>query len=60
MRADGLRPLQIWVPDTSAPGFDAAVRRQCKRIVGAENTPETREELAVWETLAGEVWDSPE
>lgn len=28
LRAGGLRPLQIWVPDTSRPGFDEECRRQ--------------------------------
>jgi hypothetical protein len=29
LRAQGLRPIQIWVPDTRAPGFEKEVRRQC-------------------------------
>jgi len=28
LRADGLRPLQIWVPDTRAPHFADTARRQ--------------------------------
>ncbi len=28
LRARGLRPIQIWVPDTRAPGFAEEVRRQ--------------------------------
>lgn len=28
LRAAGLRPLQIWVPDTRRPGFAAECRRQ--------------------------------
>jgi len=28
MHAAGLRPLQIWVPDTRRPGFAAECRRQ--------------------------------
>ncbi|HEY5819162.1 MAG TPA: antitoxin MazE family protein [Mesorhizobium sp.] len=28
MRAAGLRPIQIWVPDTRRPGFSAECRRQ--------------------------------
>lgn len=28
LRAQGMRPLQIWVPDTSAPGFDDECHRQ--------------------------------
>ncbi|HML53927.1 MAG TPA: antitoxin MazE family protein [Solidesulfovibrio magneticus] len=28
LREQGLRPLQIWVPDTRRPGFAAECRRQ--------------------------------
>lgn len=28
LRAAGLRPVQIWVPDTRRPGFAEACRRQ--------------------------------
>ena len=28
LRARGLRPVQIWVPDTRAPGFAGECRRQ--------------------------------
>jgi len=28
LRAAGLRPVQIWVPDTRRPGFAAECRRQ--------------------------------
>jgi Protein of unknown function (DUF3018) len=28
MRAQGLRPIQIWVPDTRTAAFRAAARRQ--------------------------------
>ncbi|MBP1317117.1 antitoxin MazE family protein [Herbaspirillum sp. 1130] len=29
MRMAGLRPVQIWVPDTRRPGFAEECRRQC-------------------------------
>jgi len=29
LRAAGLRPVQIWVPDTRSAGFVAECRRQC-------------------------------
>jgi hypothetical protein len=32
LRAQGLRPIQIWVPDTRSPRFAAEARRQCKLI----------------------------
>jgi hypothetical protein len=30
LRAAGLRPLQIWVPDTRRPGFAEECRRQSR------------------------------
>jgi hypothetical protein len=30
LRDSGLRPIQIWVPDTRAPGFTEECRRQSK------------------------------
>lgn len=35
MRAAGLRPVQIWVPDVKAPGFVEACRRQARAIVAS-------------------------
>jgi hypothetical protein len=32
LRAAGLRPVQIWVPDTRRVGFAAECRRQCLAI----------------------------
>ncbi len=29
LRMAGLRPVQIWVPDTRLPGFAAECKRQC-------------------------------
>jgi len=40
MRASGLRPVQIWVPDTAAPSFASKLRRQVARLRGR---PEERE-----------------
>ena len=36
LRAQGLRPIQIWVPDTRAPGFGEECARQAA-IVDAAN-----------------------
>lgn len=30
LRLAGLRPVQIWVPDTRRPGFEKECRRQCR------------------------------
>ena len=32
LRAQGLRPIQIWVPDTRSPAFAAAARRQARAV----------------------------
>ena len=32
LRAQGLRPIQIWVPDVTAPEFAAEARRQSLAI----------------------------
>lgn len=37
MRAEGLRPLQIWVPDTRSPEFVEECRRQARAV--AANDP---------------------
>jgi hypothetical protein len=36
MRAAGLRPVLIWVPDTSQPGFAAECRRQSRVAADAD------------------------
>jgi hypothetical protein len=32
----GLRPVQIWVPDTRRPGFAEESRRQCRLASAAD------------------------
>ena len=47
LRAAGLRPMQIWVPDTRAIGFGEECVRQARLIRQSENA----------ESLAGdEAW----
>lgn len=36
LRAAGLRPVQIWVPDTRRPGFEAECRRQARLVAQAD------------------------
>jgi len=36
LRAAGLRPLQIWVPDTRRPGFAEECRRQSRMAAAAD------------------------
>lgn len=41
LRAAGLRPIQIWVPDTRRPGFDDECRRQCLMVAQADQEDPT-------------------
>ena len=36
LRKAGLRPVQIWVPDTRASGFDEECRRQARLVAEAD------------------------
>ncbi len=36
LRAAGLRPVQIWVPDTRRPGFTDECRRQANVVAEAD------------------------
>jgi hypothetical protein len=36
----GLRPVQIWVPDTRRPGFAAECRRQSRLVSQADRVDE--------------------
>jgi hypothetical protein len=36
LRAAGLRPVQIWVPDTRRPGFAVECRRQAALVATAD------------------------
>jgi hypothetical protein len=56
----GLRPVEVWVPDTNAPGFVEMVRQQCLAIAAAENTLEGREEAAFWDGITADAWDGLE
>jgi hypothetical protein len=60
LRAMGLRPVQIWVPDTSAPGFADEAARQGRLLAEWEASPAGREEMAFWDALASEAWDEPD
>jgi hypothetical protein len=42
LRAAGMRPVQIWVPDTRRPGFADECRRQCLMV---RNDPQEGEIL---------------
>ena len=41
LRAAGLRPTQIWVPDTRRPGFAEECRRQSLRLIDDQHEIDT-------------------
>lgn len=45
LRASGLRPVQIWVPDTRRPGFAEECRRQSRLLRDDARERETLEWL---------------
>lgn len=53
LRALGLRPIQIWVPDVRAPGFAAEARRQALLIA---NSAGEAEDQTFVESISM-VWD---
>jgi len=36
MRAAGLRPVQLWVPDSRLPGFAEMCRRQARAVAASD------------------------
>ena len=53
LRAAGLRPVQIWVPDTRTPGFAEECRRQ-SALIRASETAASQAEDAAWEAASAE------
>jgi hypothetical protein len=49
LRRAGLRPVQLWVPDTRKKGFAAECRRQCLAL---RNDPHEKEVLDYIEKVA--------
>lgn len=52
LRNQGLRPIQIWVPDKKAAGFAAECRRQALRVNhsrGEREILEFIEQVADWD-----------
>jgi Protein of unknown function (DUF3018) len=40
LRARGLRPIQIWVPDVRSPAFKAEAHRQCLAVASSSHADE--------------------
>jgi hypothetical protein len=54
MRAQGMRLLQIWVPDTRSPGFAKEARRQSRAIA---RSPQEKDDMAFVESLSSWLWE---
>jgi hypothetical protein len=60
MRAAGLRPVQIWLPDASVAGFAAECRRQCEAIAAiaaTEQTDAVQADIVLWEQVSADARD---
>jgi hypothetical protein len=49
LRAQGLRPIQIWVPDVRSPGFAAEARRQSLLVA---NSPHEADDQAFVDSIS--------
>ena len=56
LRAQGLRPVQIWIPDTRAPGFREEARRQCLAVNEADRRDGVMDFL---ESIEDDVFGEP-
>jgi hypothetical protein len=54
LRAAGLRPAQMWVPDTRNPQFVEECRRQ-SRLIWDSETDASRADDAAWEAASAEA-----
>ena len=57
MRAQGLRPVQIWVPDVRTPQFAAEAHRQSAAIAASE---QDAEDQAFVDAISGDWADAGE
>ena len=51
LREQGLRPVQIWVPDVRAPGFAEEAHRQSRAVAASEHAQDDQnfiDSVSVW------------
>ncbi|MCA9876581.1 MAG: antitoxin MazE family protein [Thermomicrobiales bacterium] len=53
LRAKGLRPIQIWVPDVRSPEFRAEAHRQSALVAASPHEPEDQ---AFVDSASAGVW----
>lgn len=52
LRAQGLRPIQIWVPDVNSPDFNAEAHRQSALLASSPSAEDDQafvDELTDWD-----------
>ena len=54
LREQGLRPIQIWVPDTRSPEFAKEARRQSRALA---RSPQEKDDLAFISSLSSWLWE---
>ncbi len=54
LQRQGLRPIQIWVPDVRAPGFAEEAHRQS---LAAANSPQEKDDQDFVDAASAGIWD---
>jgi hypothetical protein len=54
LRAQGLRPIQIWVPDTRSPEFAKEARRQSRAVARSKHA---KEDQAFVDSISAWLWE---
>ena len=54
LRRQGLRPIQIWVPDTRAPEFGAEAHRQSLAVANSPHAKEDQDFIDAISWFGGE------
>lgn len=54
MRAQGMRLLQIWVPDTRSPEFAKEARRQSRAVARSH---QEKDDIAFVDSLSSWLWE---
>ncbi|WP_309610857.1 antitoxin MazE-like protein [Sphingomonas sp.] len=52
-KAQGLREVRVWVPDTRTPGFQEAIDRACRAINASEDSRRVQREI---DAMTAELW----
>ena len=55
MRAQGLRRVEIWVPDTRSPEFAKEARRQMRAL---SRSPQEKDDMAFVASLSEWLWEN--